>query len=228
MTASLESFTGFPHLPFELRTKIWRYSLPEPRVVPVQYNRRFEQYTSNTPQPALLHTSREARRMFLEKYNTLILSPKYPSTVYVNFETDTIYFYNLDCSPDGDLARDLASSPYADRILNIAFDSELWDVLRTFKFESTTEVGLLTNLKTIALVEPRGPDVKGPPIDWMPEGDWEEVDGVVRLPKVLNFTDSNLDISHLGLLFILLTDSLRDRKEFKWGNGTPDVSMWFT
>ncbi|RDW66675.1 hypothetical protein BP5796_09424 [Coleophoma crateriformis] len=225
---SLESFTSFLHLPLELRTKIWRYSLPEPRVVPVQYNRRFEQYTSNTPQPALLHTSREARRVFLEKYDRLVLSPKYPSTVYVNFETDTIYFHDLDCSPDGDLALDLASSPHADRILNIAIDSELWEILRAFKLESLSELGLLRNLKTIALVEPRSLDVKGPPMDWMPEQGWEDVDGVVRLSRTTPARTGGLELGHLGFLFMLLRNELEARKEFEWGNGKPDVSMWLT
>lgn len=100
----------------------------------------------------MLNTCVESRQVFLAHYTRLILSPKYPSSVYVSFEVDTIFFDSLECSPEGDLAHDLACSPHSDRILRCAIDLQLWEVLRVFRFDSLSEVRLLKNVRTIALV----------------------------------------------------------------------------
>src|SRR5436309_3339408 len=109
-------FTVFSSLPSELRIKIWRCAFPGPRVVPVRFQRSSNQYTSNSAPPSLLHVCSESRSLFLSAYTKLILSPKYDSAVFVNFKIDTIFFDNLDCSPDGDLSFDLARSPHSHRI----------------------------------------------------------------------------------------------------------------
>ncbi|KAL2062418.1 hypothetical protein VTL71DRAFT_6684 [Oculimacula yallundae] len=148
----MDSFTLFPSLPSELRIKIWQQTFPAPRIVPVRFNRLTSQYVSNAPPPALLHVCSQSRSIFLETYTNLLLSPRYTSTVFVNFAHDTVFFDSLDCSPDGDLAIDLASSPCRDRIRHLAIDAQLWEVLRVFKYEALSEVRLLSGLRTVALV----------------------------------------------------------------------------
>jgi 2EXR family len=151
-------FTIFTSLPSELRIKIWRCAFPGPRVVPVRFQRSSNQYTSNSAPPSLLYVSSESRSLFLSTYTKLILAPKYDSAVFVDFTMDTIFFDNLDCSPDGDLSFDLARSPHSDRILSCAIDSQVWEVLRVFKYDSLSEVTRMPNLKTIALVMMRDRD----------------------------------------------------------------------
>jgi hypothetical protein len=87
-----------------------------------------------------------------------MLSPKYNSIVFVNFDIDTIFFDSLDCSPDGDLSLDIARSPHRDRILSCAIDSQVWEVLRVFKYDPLSEVTMMPNLRTIALVMQRDHD----------------------------------------------------------------------
>src|SRR5437868_3062690 len=110
----MDTFESFTNLPSELRIKIWKFGFPEPRVVPVRFNRASQQYTSTSAPPALVHACSQSRSIFLETYTKLILSPRYTSTVFIDFAHDTIFFDNLDCSPDGDLSYDLALSPHAD------------------------------------------------------------------------------------------------------------------
>ncbi|KAK2624772.1 hypothetical protein QTJ16_005965 [Diplocarpon rosae] len=148
----MDTFPSFSNLPSELRLKIWRHTFPEPRIVPVRFNRAVQKYTSNAPPPSPVHTCTESRHLFLKTYTNLILSPKYLSTVFVDFSRDTIYFDHLDCSPEGDLALDLAHSPHADLILSCAIDAHVWEVLRVFKYESLSEVTVMRNLRTLALV----------------------------------------------------------------------------
>ncbi len=151
-------FTLFTNLPSELRIKIWKHSFPAPRVVPVRFQRDSGQYTSNSAPPTLLHVSSESRSILLSTYTKLMLSPKYNSIVFVNFDIDTIFFDSLDCSPDGDLSLDLVRSPHKDRILSCAIDSQVWEVLRAFKYDPLSEVTTMPNLRTIALVMQRDRD----------------------------------------------------------------------
>ena len=100
-TKALQSFTIFEKLPLELRIKIWKFTLPGPRVVSLRFNRGAKQYTSSTTPPILLRTCPESRAVALETYTILILAPKYPSSVFVDFALDTVFFDSLECSPRG-------------------------------------------------------------------------------------------------------------------------------
>ncbi|KAI9046948.1 hypothetical protein LZ554_009023 [Drepanopeziza brunnea f. sp. 'monogermtubi'] len=148
----MDAFKCFMKLPSELRIKIWKITFPEPRIVPIRFNRATQQYTSNAPPPAALHVSIESRAVFLETYTNLILSPRHRSAVFVDLARETIYFDQLDCSPEGDLSLDLAHSPHADRILYVAIHAHVWDVLRMFRYEVLSEVNAMRNLRTLALV----------------------------------------------------------------------------
>jgi hypothetical protein len=149
---SIDTFALFTSLPSELRIKIWQHALPGPRVVAVRYGRVHDRYISDAPPPALLHVCTESRHVFLSTYENLILSATHESSVFVDFKRDTVFFDNLNCSPCGDLALDLATSPHRDKILQCAIDAQLWEVLRVFRYDTVSEIKLLRNLKTIALV----------------------------------------------------------------------------
>jgi len=209
-------FHPFPRLPSELRIKIWKYTFPEPRVVPVRYNRAVQQYTSTSEPPALLHVCAESRSLFLDTYTNLILAPRYKSAIFVDFTCDTIFFDHIDCSPEGDLSLDLARSPHSNRILYCAIDAQLWEVLRVFKYDSLSEVKLMPNLKTIALVMSRDYD-RG-----MQQRRTDE-DGHTFIE--VDSTSVGSEIRHVGWY----VESLR--WELKHGldsplNNPPHVQMW--
>jgi hypothetical protein len=163
----------------------------------------------------MLNTCVESRQVFLTHYTRLILCPKYPSSVYVSFELDTIFFDSLECSPEGDLAHDLACSPHSDHILRCAIDLQLWEVLRVFRFDSLSEVRLLKNVRSISLVLRRGRESA----DELTLHDDMDVlraahDGGERRDSL--FYAENLRM----MLYTGVTRS-------HWGNGVPSVQLQF-
>lgn len=209
-------FTLFVSLPSEIRIKIWRCSFPEPRVVPVRFHRSSGQYASNSAPPTLLHVNSESRSICLSTYTRLIISPKYESAVFVNFDIDTIFFDNLDCSPDGDLSLDLAKSPHRNKILSCAIDSQVWEVLRVFKYDSLSEVRMMPNLRTIALVIVRDHD--GREFHWAPADSYGREDIPIRVES--NTVGSEL--MHVqGYI-----DNLRADLMQHWIGNAPSVQMW--
>lgn len=61
----LEEFTVFPKLPIELRLRIWKFTLPGPRIVQVMYNEA--DLVSNSPERYRVATSLQSRFMSAEK-----------------------------------------------------------------------------------------------------------------------------------------------------------------
>jgi hypothetical protein len=214
-------FPLFVELPTELRLKIWQLTIPEPRVVPVRYNRSSRQYTSTGAPPVAAHICSESRTLFLESYTKLILSPKYESAVFVDFACDTIYFDHLDCSPDGDLSFDLAISPHRDRILKCAINSELWEILRVFRYDSLSEVKLMPNLKTIALVMSKNYEI-GTPQRHMSE------DGRQTILMESGATTVESGIRHIFWYVQTLKMDLKHSSETEkfWGDNLPHAQMW--
>jgi 2EXR family len=96
--APLETFTLFPHLPFELRLKIWEHALSEPRTVTISCQRemldrerRFAKaFTSPTPPPSLLHTCRESRSEALSQYTPAFKTDTSEIYTYFSFSRDTL------------------------------------------------------------------------------------------------------------------------------------------
>jgi hypothetical protein len=96
--APLETFHLFPHLPFELRLRIWDYALSAPRTVIVSCQRemldrerRFAKaFTSSTPPPPLLHTNRESRYEALSRYTPSFQTDTSPNCTYISFAQDTL------------------------------------------------------------------------------------------------------------------------------------------
>jgi hypothetical protein len=209
----------FAALPAELRIKIWKHLLPGPRIVPVSYSRELQKYISDGP-PPILNVCSESRSIFLSVYTKLIISPKHESAVFVDFELDTIFFDNLDCSPDGDLAFDLATSPHSDRILSCAIDVQLWEVLRVFKYDSLSEVKFMKNLKTLALVLPKDHE----------RGTQHRRINEYGRNTVLVELDANSIRSEIHSVLFYVTSLRWDLEHIMekehWGNGPPNVQMW--
>ncbi|EPE29431.1 hypothetical protein GLAREA_00591 [Glarea lozoyensis ATCC 20868] len=212
----MATFHPFMRLPSELRIKIWRYNFPGPRVVAVRYARGQNRYVSDRAPPVLLHVSSESRSVFLSTYEALILSPSHDSSVFIDFERDTLFFDHLNCSPRGDLALDLASSPQRDKIIQCAIDAQLWEVLRVFRHDSMSEIRFLRNLKTVALVLRHDHDR-------------------LRQSRTSNHgavyvqVDSDTvasEIRHVNWYVESLKTELNHEVEPKWLNGKPSVQTW--
>jgi len=104
-------FHHFPRLPPELRRKIWRYALPAPRIMSVDFLQRSPQHNPqfepNHPPPMLLQVCHEAREVALENYE-LVFAARNPAGIatavegekedrggaafHFNFRGDTLCF----------------------------------------------------------------------------------------------------------------------------------------
>jgi hypothetical protein len=95
---SLTTFTLFPHLPFELRLKIWDLALSEPRTVTIvchremlDRERRFaKSFTSSMPPPPLLYVNRESRFEALSRYQPFFKTETSEIYTYISLSQDTI------------------------------------------------------------------------------------------------------------------------------------------
>ncbi|KAJ5042788.1 uncharacterized protein L3040_004181 [Drepanopeziza brunnea f. sp. 'multigermtubi'] len=84
-------FAQFARFPKEIRRKVWRLSLPGPRMVELNYNPSFHVVspTRNPIQLQICHESREEALMKLD----LVFRPGAPNPpIYVHASTDTLYF----------------------------------------------------------------------------------------------------------------------------------------
>lgn len=216
--AAVDNFSFFTRLPYEIRLKIWEAALPAPRIVPVRYNRLCKQYTSDVPPPALLHACTESRRVFLSVYENFRLSQKFDSSIFVDFARDTIFFDNLDCSPEGDLASDLAMSPQSQKVLYCAIDAQLWEVLRVFRYDNLSEVKLLRRLRTLALVLRQDYD-RGLRQTRMTHDGREMVH-----VDVVDTVGS--EIQHVHFNVESIRAELEHEKDPNWEGGPPNVQMW--
>jgi len=89
--ASEPSFPRFSHFPPEIRTMIWRFSIPDPRIVPIRYQASTTAYIPRKQPPAILQTTRESRHEGLKVYHELKLGPFPNSGCYVDLSRDTVY-----------------------------------------------------------------------------------------------------------------------------------------
>ena len=213
-------FTPFASLPSELRIKIWKAASPGPRVVPVRFQRSLNQYVSNSPPPPLLHACPESRALLLSTYTKLILSPKYDSRVFINFAIDILFFDTLDCSPDGDISLDLAKSPHRDRILSCAIESQVWEILRVFKYDPLSEMRMLPNLRSMALVMLR--DHNGNAHEHIQSDRYGSQNITIRM-------DSNTveaEIMHVQGWVDILRNDLKLSPELPWTGSVPNVQLW--
>ena len=108
------TFNLFPHLPTELRLKIWQLAAPEPSVIFSAENECIRYTTLNNERTflAVIQTCREARGQLIytvspsESASSSRANPKYkacrfpPSSenVFFSFDVDTIHFMFARCA----------------------------------------------------------------------------------------------------------------------------------
>ncbi|GFF32224.1 hypothetical protein IFM58399_03143 [Aspergillus lentulus] len=94
----MPAFYLFPHLPFELRARIWELTV-EPRTIKLHFKRERISWgkvlyaTCSTPVPAVLQVCHEARnlRLYQQAFSFSTVEPRY---VWVNFDIDMISIGN--------------------------------------------------------------------------------------------------------------------------------------
>lgn len=179
---------------------------------------------TTSPPCLLLSINQHSRATFLETYTNLQLSPKYPSTIYIDLKEDTVFFDTLDCSPHGDLALDLATSSLRTRLRKLAISVELWEVLRVFRYEALSEIRCLSNLRTMALVLLRegrefGRVGDGQGMVTLADAAWETADGEIR--NCLWYVEN---------LRRELEKDVKQEKETSadanWEKAAPNVQLW--
>ncbi|KAF8853120.1 hypothetical protein BDZ45DRAFT_83806 [Acephala macrosclerotiorum] len=131
MEHSTPEFTLFPHLPTELRDKIWLLSLPtEPRLIPY----------AATDTPSIAAVNQESRLVFLSVYTKCFLPGSsssmkllpYPISPYANLSTDTLFLlWDVRPSDRYPYPLDKWMTPEAIvRIKHVAVGLGLWISLR--------------------------------------------------------------------------------------------------
>jgi hypothetical protein len=96
---TLNSFTLFPNLPFELRCLIWETSC-ESRTVEISYDSD-DGFLSNVCPPTALEVCQESRNHLLNNYPLCFGSIYHPAKIRINFSIDTLY---MDSSMEEDMA----------------------------------------------------------------------------------------------------------------------------
>jgi hypothetical protein len=103
------SFTYFPKLPAEIRLKIWKDALPEPRVIRIQLKFETRQprnegqkkkpqvsrFVASRPSPVGLRVCRESRIEALKEYQIGFPTKTSPAQTYVNYNLDTFVLDTL-------------------------------------------------------------------------------------------------------------------------------------
>jgi hypothetical protein len=174
-------FMLFPRLPIELRLKIWKYALPGPRVVEIEWNPKTRQwfcpFESQSESSSLSRTYRESREVYHKTYLRLAKVSRVHTQSIVSDATDpfhessqhiTSYFdstidilYIGTCSSE-DLCvtfesfQVLAASPWVQKVRLLVIEYQQWSESRQ---SSDTGVkmqhqilSLLPNLTAIILV----------------------------------------------------------------------------
>lgn len=154
----------------------------------------------------------------------------------MDFERDTIFFDSLECSPDGDLSFDLAMSGpsgASERIVKCAIDTQLWEVLRVFRMQSLSEIKLLRNLHTFALVLKMDSADQDSVEHCKDTADRKSSDGT-RRPFVVGRAMEGQHQWDAATWYVhcYVRDLRRqveiekDKGEIWWNQGPPDVQMW--
>lgn len=156
------SFHLFPHLPAELRTKIWRDTFA-PRNVLITYSPSTGKCSSSTPLPATLSVNQESRyetlRFYRQCFSTLLDcstrgTPKY---IIFNPAIDTLYFPRR-----GEMGYDASIRDFSDVLANkcelgtvhkIALDIVQAGIKRPWEaYDKAVLIKSFPNLQTLVLV----------------------------------------------------------------------------
>jgi len=147
-TVALSEFTLFSKLPQELRDEIWEFALPAPRVLKVfkaspllvghqGFTSRYGIDTYKLP-TQLLHVSREARQVALQRYQLSFTGLIYGGPIYFDYERDCLLFMQYSAlqwfRADHDFCHFHAPPPAAvrewqDRIHNVGVMGEFFESL---------------------------------------------------------------------------------------------------
>jgi hypothetical protein len=124
---ALEEFTPFPKLPIELRLRIWKFTLPGPRILEVAYceagsdSDMPEKFGVATRPPVALRVCRESRREASRFYTLSFGSENWASKIYFDFSIDTLYLNCLTIGQDGvDIERFLREAEGIENVRTIA------------------------------------------------------------------------------------------------------------
>ncbi|KAL2064944.1 hypothetical protein VTL71DRAFT_4084 [Oculimacula yallundae] len=118
-------FPQFSHLPLEIRQKIWRETLPEPRIMHIHLSPSKPGSCTTSPasyggkHPALLHVDKASRAEGLR-----FLSPKFGA--FWNYDIDSPYFEIKDNADDNVVILSQMRDGMLDKFKNIAIDWMLW------------------------------------------------------------------------------------------------------
>jgi len=96
LTSIFQEFTLFPELPPELRSMVWQFAVPRPRIIKVtRYgNTVLCAYCNDNTIPGIVSASRESRKNAL-KHHTLAFRSRLPRAIYFSFALDTLYFAGI-------------------------------------------------------------------------------------------------------------------------------------
>jgi hypothetical protein len=127
----LSSFHLFPQLPLELRLKVWRYLIDQPRVLKLiackSFNQTSPSFTSrwvslNHPVPVPLRICQECREEALKSLQLAFGSWFCHANIYINFSLDTVRFGDGPSPTSSDKSLSLEARSWAqpsDYVLNI-------------------------------------------------------------------------------------------------------------
>ncbi|PMD14011.1 hypothetical protein NA56DRAFT_402696 [Hyaloscypha hepaticicola] len=91
MSSSPTVFRLFNKLPPEIRSQIWRASVPDHRIVPIKYQRNTCSYVPRIGPPAILQVNQESHQEGLAIYHDLRLEPVPVKDCYVDLTRDIVY-----------------------------------------------------------------------------------------------------------------------------------------
>ncbi|KAE8448679.1 hypothetical protein EG329_008894 [Mollisiaceae sp. DMI_Dod_QoI] len=145
----MEAPFRFNDLPPELRLRIWYFSMPGPRLVPVHYDHDQRRYQARINPPAVLQVNRESRLEGLKWYYQIRLGPHQNFGCYVDSSLDTVYltsnirayarldqsfnlneFLDLQSFGSNELFHDMLTSPDFGALLqNLTVGAKTWRAL---------------------------------------------------------------------------------------------------
>jgi len=88
--ALVKSFTLFPLLPTELRLKVWKFTLPGPRILELRYDKKHAEFISVARLPRALFICKESREETLKHYDFSFGIDEGSSKVLVDFSVDIL------------------------------------------------------------------------------------------------------------------------------------------
>jgi len=94
--SSAQCFPRFPELPTEIRLKIWKYCLPAPRALEVDYGECSDFLHCKYPPPIALQICRESRAEALKHYELAFDNRPNASRIYFDFSRDGLHFKYVD------------------------------------------------------------------------------------------------------------------------------------